>query len=163
MSINTAIAAHVGEHRVTWQPNISGVPDPGGLQLRVDGALTTIGATGLDLGSGGRVMKSAAGDSQEINFPDETALFVTASWWASQSLWYLNVRVFHTPATKEIIGVVEPNSWLQPQFANTWRVTDATSLFDYAPRLSTKTFALRSFPKENIRPVKLKDPQCFHG
>jgi hypothetical protein len=157
VSVNTAVAARVGKHRVTWQPNISGKPDPSGLQLRVDGVLTTIEANGLDLGDGGRVMKSSAGDTLEVNFPDGTALFVTASWWANQSQWYLNVRVFHTPATEGIMGAVEPDSWLQQQFANTWRVTDQTSLFDYAPRLSTKTFTPSSFPKEKIRPVKPKN------
>jgi hypothetical protein len=102
-------------------------------------------------------MKSVAGDSLEINFPDGTALFVTATWWASQSQWYLNVRVFHTPATEGIMGVVEPDSWLQPQFAHTWRVTDETSLFDYAPGRSTKTFTFPSFPKEKIPPLKPKN------
>ena len=51
VSLNTAVAARVGTHRVTYQPNLSGIPDPSGLQLRVDGALTTLGARGLDLGS----------------------------------------------------------------------------------------------------------------
>lgn len=148
VSVNTAIAARVGKHRVTWQPG------PKGLQLRVDGALTTIEVNGLDLGDGGRVMKSVDGDSLEIHFPDETALFVTSHWWESQSQSYLTVQVFNTPATEGIMGMVEPDSWLQPQFSDTWRVTDQTSLFDYAPSLSTKTFTLPSFPKENIPPVK---------
>ena len=39
VSLNTAVAARVGKHRVTYQPNLSGVPDPTGLQLRVDGKL----------------------------------------------------------------------------------------------------------------------------
>jgi lysyl endopeptidase len=43
VSLNTAVAARVGAHRVTYQPNFSGVPDPSGLQLRVDGVLTTLG------------------------------------------------------------------------------------------------------------------------
>ena len=153
VSVNTAIAARVGKHRVTWQPNISGVPDPSGLQFRVDGVLTTIGENGLDLGSGGRVVKSIW-DGIEIYFPDGTALFVTSNWWANQSQWYLNVHVFHTPATEGIMGVIEPNSWLQEQFANTWRVTDKTSLFDYAPNKSTETFTLPIFPKEKIPAMK---------
>ena len=37
-----AVAARVGKHRVTYEPNLSGVPDPSGLQLRVDGTLTTL-------------------------------------------------------------------------------------------------------------------------
>ncbi len=35
VSLNTAVAARVGKHRVTYQPNLSGEPDPSGLQLRV--------------------------------------------------------------------------------------------------------------------------------
>jgi hypothetical protein len=58
VSLNTAVAARVGEHRVTYEPNLSGVPDPSGLQLRIDGVLTAVGPQGRDLGNGGRVMKT---------------------------------------------------------------------------------------------------------
>lgn len=153
VSVNTAIAARVGQHRVSWQPNISGVPDPSGLQLRVDGVVTTIGETGLDLGDGGRILKSAAGDTLEVDFPDGTALFVASHWWADQSQWYLDVSVFHSPATEGIMGAIEQDSWLQPEFAATWGVTDETSLFDYATGLSTKTFALSSVPQDQIPPI----------
>jgi lysyl endopeptidase len=37
---------------------------------------------------------------------------------------------------------------LYQQFTDAWRVTDATSLFDYAPGTSTDTFTLRSWPRE---------------
>jgi subtilisin family serine protease len=147
VSVNTAIAARVGKHRVTWQPG------PNGLELRLDGALTPIGENGLDLGNGGRIMKSAAGDTLEVDFPDGTALLVTSHWWAGQSQSYLTVQVFNTPATEGIMGMVEQDSWLQPEFAETWRVTNEISLFDYAPSLSTKTFTRKNFPKENIPPV----------
>ena len=112
VSLNTAVAARVGTHRVSFQPNISGVPDPSGLQLRVDGALTTLGAQGLDLGPGGRVVKSSVGGGIEIEFPDGTLLIVTPGWWASQGKWYLNVNVFHTPVTDGILGAIAPGSWL---------------------------------------------------
>jgi hypothetical protein len=46
-SINTAVAARVGSHRVTLEPNLSGVPDQSGLQLRIDGVPTTLGPQGL--------------------------------------------------------------------------------------------------------------------
>jgi subtilisin family serine protease len=172
VSLNTAVAARVGTHRVTYQPNLSGVPDPSGLQLRVDGVLTTLGALGLDLGSGGRVARSAAGNGIEIEFPDGTRLIVTAGWWDSQGKWYLNVDVLHTPAVEGLLGAIAPGSWLpaladgtslgpmpaslhqryvdlDQTFADAWRVTAATSLFDYAPGTSTATFTLRSWPPEN--------------
>ena len=103
VSLNTAVAARVGKRRVTYQPNLSGVPDPSGLQLRVDGVLTTLGPGGLDLGNGGRVTNTGAGGI-EIAFPDKYTLSVTPGWWSSQSKWYLNVGVARRPATGGISG-----------------------------------------------------------
>lgn len=171
VSLNTAVAAQVGTHRVTFEPNLSGIPDPSGLQLRVDGVLTALGPNGFDLGSGGRVMKSA-GDGIEIDFPNGTVLVVTPLFWESQGKWYLNVNVFHTPAMEGIMGSLAPGSWLPSlangtslgprpaslhqryidlynRFADAWRVTNKTSLFDYAPGTSTATFTLRSWPQES--------------
>jgi len=171
VSLNTAVAARVGEHRVTFEPNLNGMPDPSGLQLRVDGELTTLGANGLDLGSGGRVVKTSVGGI-EIDFPNETILTVTPGWWASQSKWYLNLDVFHTPSEEGILGVIPQGSWLPAlpdgtsmgpmpsslheryvdlyqKFADAWRVTDKTSLFDYAPNTSTGTFTMRGWPLEH--------------
>lgn len=189
VSLNTAVAALVGKNRVTFQPRLNGVPDPSGLQLRVDGVLTTPGANGLNLASGGRVMASAGGGIR-IDFPDGTVLIVTPGWWASQSKWYLNVSVFHTPALEGIMGAIAPGSWLpalpdgtslgpkpaslhqryldlNQKFADAWRVTAQTSLFDYAPGTSTKTFTFPGWPLENPPcvipkqpPVKPLDPQA---
>lgn len=94
VSLNTAVAARVGEHRVTWEPNLSGVPDPTGLQLRVDGVLTTLGPQGLILGTDGSVSLQAGG-ALEVDFPDGKTLLVTPQWWGSQSEWYLNVDISH--------------------------------------------------------------------
>ncbi|HEY1403807.1 MAG TPA: S8 family serine peptidase, partial [Pyrinomonadaceae bacterium] len=170
VSVNTAVAARVGKHRVTFQPNLSGVPDPSGLQLRVDGVLTTLGAGGLALGPGGRVASSAGGGIQ-IDFPDGTALIATPGWWAAQSKWYINVSVLHTAASNGVMGAIAQGSWLpalpngtslgpkpasaqqryadlNQKFADAWRVTNRTSLFDYAPGTSTATFTLRDWPRE---------------
>ena len=172
VSINTAIAARVGTHRVSYQPNISGVPDPSGLQLRVDGELIKLDAQGLDLGSGGRIVRSAIGEGIEIDFPNKTKLIATPGWWADQGKWYLNVDIYHTPATEGIMGYISRDGWLPTlpdgtsvgskpdslhdryidlyeKFADAWRVTDDTSLFDYAPNTSTSTFTFRSWPKES--------------
>jgi hypothetical protein len=155
----------------------------------VDGDLTTLGANGFDLGDGGRVVKSPAGSGIEIDFPNETVMFVTAGWWASQSKWYLNVDVSHTPAVEGILGTIPPNTWLPTlpngnsmgsmpaalhqryidlyqKFADAWRVSDKTSLFDYAPGTSTATFTLPGWPLEHppciipeTPPVKPADPR----
>lgn len=98
VSIDTAVAAKVDGHRVTIQPNLSGVPDPSGLQVRVDGILTTLGTSPLAVGAG-RIVKVPAVSGYEIDFPNSTALYVTPQYWGSQSKWYLTVVVFRNPGS----------------------------------------------------------------
>jgi hypothetical protein len=173
VSMNTAVAARVGGHRVTYQPNLSGIADPSGLQLRVDGVLATLPANGIDLGGGGRVIgSSAAAGAIEVDFPGGTQMVLTPTWWSSYNLWYLNVDVFGTQAIEGIMGARAAGSWLPalpnggalgamptalPQrytdlyqtFADAWRVSHATSLFDYAPGTSTASFTLPAWPPQN--------------
>lgn len=178
VSLNTAVAARVGKHRVTYEPNLSGVPDPSGLQLRIDGVLTSLGSQGVALGSGGRVAPSGGG-GLEVDFPDGKTLLVTPEWWQDQSKWYLNVDVSHLGLTgtdvdsgRGIAGALPEGSWLPAlpngasvgpmpaalaerydvlyeKFANAWRVTDKDSLFDYGPGESTHTFTIKDWPKQN--------------
>jgi hypothetical protein len=172
VSLNTAIAARVGTHRVSFEPNLSGQPDPSELQLRVDGKLTRLGASGLDLGSGGRVLATTDGKGIEIDFPDGTHLIVTAGWWGPpNNRWYLNVEALNSPAREGIMGTIPSGTWLpflpdgttvgplppamhrryvnlNQKFADAWRVTDRSSLFDYAPGTSTATFVRRAWPPE---------------
>ena len=172
VSLNTAVATQVGKHRITYQPKLDGVPDPSGLELRVDGALTALGANGINLGSGGHIVKSAVGNGIEIDYPNGTTLIVTPGWWTSQSKWYLNVDVYHTTATEGIMGALANGSWLPAlpdgsslgpkpvalndrytelydKFADAWRVTDKTSLFEYAPGKSTADYTLKNWPKQD--------------
>jgi len=172
VSVNTAVAARVGTHRVTYQPNISGVPDPSGMQLRVDGALATLVPQGIALGPGGRVAPSSVGSGIQVDFPDGTNLTAIPNWWPSQSKWYLTVSVYQTRASEGVMGAISPGGWLpaipngsslgpkpaalhqrfidlNQTFANAWRVSNATSLFDYAPGTSTATFTNAGWPPEN--------------
>jgi len=174
VSLNTAVAARVGKHRVTYEPNLSGVPDPSGLQLRVDGVLTTLGGNGIDLGDGGRIVSVPAphGGGIEVDFPNGTVMYVIPNFWPDQGYWYMNVDVTRTPAVEGILGVIRAGDWLPAlpngtsmgplpsglhqryldlyqTFANAWRVTDATSLFDYASGTSTATFTFPTWPLEN--------------
>lgn len=171
-SLTTAVAARVGDHRVTYQPNLSGVPDPSGLQLRVDGVLTTLGPAGLNLSGGGRINATAIAGGIEVQFPNGMHMIVTPGWWASQSKWYLNVNVARTTALEGIMGDVQ-DGWLPrlstgtsigpkpaslatryadlyQRFGDSWRVTTASSLFDYAPGQSTQTFTYASWPPETL-------------
>src|SRR5207248_7785867 len=108
----SAIAARMGTHRVTYEPNLSGVPDPTGLQLRVDGVLTALDPNGIDLGSGGRIAKTWAPGGLELDFPDHSIFFVTPAWWADQSKWYLNFDVVPTRTAAGLAGVFPQESWL---------------------------------------------------
>lgn len=181
VSINTAIAAQVGSHRVTYQPDLdkerdpngSGRHNPNGLQLRVDGKLTDLDSRGIDLGNNARITLTDAPGGLRIDFPDGSSLFVTPGWWDAYGVWYLNLSI--APASNGGVGIAGPidaKTWLpalpdgssmgplpanphdrfvdlNQKFADAWRVTDANSLFDYAPGTSTNTFTDRSWPSEN--------------
>jgi len=153
------------------QPNISGLAAASGLELRVDGVLTTLPASGINFGSGARVVPLPGG-AMQVDFPDGTTMVATPSFWTSNNVWYLNVSVFHTSASEGIMGARYQGGWLPrlgdgtalgarpaalhdryvelyEKFANSWRVKKETSLFDYAPGTSTDTFTLASWPQEN--------------
>lgn len=172
VSINTAIAAKLGSHRVTYQPNLNGESDPSGLQLRVDGTLTDLKGGDIDFGNHSRITRTSAPGGLRIDFPDGSSLFITPGWWADQGKWYLNLNI--APASDGglgIAGAIGKDTWLpalpdgssmgpmprdphdqyvdlNQKFADAWRVTDENSLFDYASGTSTGTFTNKSWPSE---------------
>lgn len=171
VSVHTAVAARVGKHRVTFQPGYTRVQERTRLELRIDGKLATLDDKGIDLGDGGRVIKSTLSEGIEIYFPDQTHLVVTPNWWESQQTWYMNVDVTNTPGREGIMGAIVPSSWLpllangmslgpkpaavhqrfidlNQKFADSWRVTPVTSLFDYASGTSTLTYTKFNWPPE---------------
>lgn len=197
VSLNTAVAVKVGDRRVTYQPDLGGVPNPDRLDLRVDGEVTALGPGGLDLGNGGRISRTSAPGGIEIALAEKYAVQVTPGWWSSQSKWYLNVGVLPVSTTSVggaapgkastvggLGGPIAPRSWLPAlpdgssmgpmpaslhdryvalygKFGDAWRVTDDTTLFDYAPGSSTSDFTLESWPGEQppcrlpeMRPVE---------
>ena len=87
-------------------------------------------------------------------------MVITPAWWAHHQIWYMNIDVRHARATEGVMGAIAPGNWLPAlpdgaswaparpicqqryqdlyeTFADAWRVTDATSLFDYDPGPST--------------------------
>lgn len=182
VSLNTAVAVRVGKFRISYQPNLSGEPDPRGLQLRINGDLTTLEEP-IDLGNGGSITRTDVQGGIYIDFPDKYVLIVTPGWWESQSTWYLNVSIVrksvHTVAgaslsdgslrTGGLNAPITEGNWLPAlpdgtnmgpmptslndryvglyeAFGAAWRVSDTTSLFDYAPGTSTADFTLESWP-----------------
>lgn len=153
VSVNTAVATRTGKHRVTWQPRLDGVPDPAGLQVRIDGAVVSVPAGGIDFGDGARV-EHAANNVLTVDFPDGSALIATANWWAAQKQWYIDVHALHTPATEGLMGRIARDAWTQPGFADAWRVTRETTLFDYREGGSPGDFRVDPFPADRIPPMK---------
>jgi hypothetical protein len=169
VSLNTAIAARAGTHRVTLEPSFAASANPAGLVLRIDGVVTPLAAQGVNLPGGGRVVQAPVGGGMEIDFADGTVLVVTPAWWAYMGLWYLNVDVFHVDDAAGLMGPIAHRSWLPAlpdgtsvgpmpasiaarytvlygTFGNAWRVSDATTLFDYRPGTSTGTYTRGSWP-----------------
>lgn len=176
VSLNSAVAARVGQQIVTFQPRLDGRPDPSGMELRINGVLTALTNAGVSLPQGGRVVRSAVG-GMEIEFPNGALLVATPGFWSSQGQWYLNVNVSGADAYEGIMGAITRGGWLPAlpdgsslgpkpaslaqrfddlyhRFGDAWRVTDASSLFDYAPGKSTADFTLLSWPTD-VAPCEL--------
>ncbi|MGH9606386.1 MAG: hypothetical protein ACRD3N_11890 [Terracidiphilus sp.] len=181
LAMNTAVAARVGTHRVTYEPSFTAAYGKGPFDLRIDGKVTTLGADGVSLGDSAQVKKSAAGGGIEVDFPDGKILTAIPSG-SYDSMQLLNVQFEKTgllsdgegTAERGIAGAVPKGSWLPAlptgasvgpmpatlperyatlynKFGDAWRVTSKNTLFDYAPRTSTATFTNAAWPQENAK------------
>lgn len=181
LAMNTAVAAKVGTHRVTYEPSFSGAYASGPFQLRIDGKLTTLGAGGVNLAGGGQVKDSSAGGGIEVDFPDGKIMTaIPAGSYDSMNL--LNVSTENLglvsgaagATASGLSGTVPKGSWLPAlpngksvgampsslhdryvtlysTFGNAWRVTKSSSLFDYAPGTTTATYTNTKWPVENAK------------
>jgi hypothetical protein len=175
VSIINAVAARLGPHRISLQPG----REPGQIEFYVDGKLSPLPKDSIPLGPH-RVSMFDAGDGTGLraDYADGTVLLVTAHFWTANQVWYLDVSISNTSADEGIMGVIPRGSWLPrlrdgasvgampsslhnryitlyKKFADSWRVTDKTSLFTYAPGTKTETFTDRDWPAEKP-PCKLK-------
>jgi hypothetical protein len=160
VSINTAVAAKVGSHKV-------GVYMTGsGLQAHLDGSPVDLSGGPKDLGSGGAM--TAIQKGFEIDFPDGTKM-----WTLSSGQYGIHVLISPSAGIKAsgvgLLGPVIPGglgvpalpdgtrlpaatdnavrfSVLYGQFADAWRITDATSLFDYDSGKSTASYTIKPYP-----------------
>ena len=152
VSVNTAVAARVNNYRVTWQPGDGITPDPSGLQLRINGVVTSLPSGGIALGVGGKV-SPVGSNGIIVDFPDGTKMSANAHFWPYGNVWYLNVRGYNTMATDGIMGVLKQNEWLSQGFSDKWRVNKDTSLFDYARDVTPDKFVSPPFPLDKIPPM----------
>jgi Bacterial Ig-like domain (group 3) len=175
VSVINAVAARLGPHRISLQQG----RERGQIEFYVDGKLSPLPKQGINLGAH-RVSVFDAGDGTGLraDYADGTVLLVTAHFWTANQVWYLDVSISNTSADEGIMGVIPRNGWLPrlrdgtsvgpmpsslhdryitlyKKFADSWRVTDHTSLFTYAPGTTTKTFTDRDWPAEKP-PCKLK-------
>jgi hypothetical protein len=180
VSLNTAVAARVGKHRVTYQYNLGVAGSAEQMQVRVDGRLASLSSP-INLGAGNMVAKAASGGGMDITTSDGTAVTVTPLFWTNEGYWYLDIDVKNTPAREGTLGPVLAGDWLprapdstsfgpmpaalhdrhvtlNKKFADAWRVSKTTSLFDYAAGTSTANFTDINWPPESGQPCRTSLP-----
>ena len=129
-------------------------------------------------------MPTAARSGIQIQFPGGTDIIITPELWEYRQLWHLNIDLRSARASDGLMGAIAPGNWLPAlsdgtflgprpddltqryqdlyeKFADSWRVTDATSLFHYAPGTSTSTFTVDSWPGFAVQRCEL--PKQIEG
>jgi hypothetical protein len=167
-SLNTAVGVRIGKTVVSYQPKGGALSSRESLELYMDGSV--VSAPGIyDLGDGNNLIYSGAGNAVEIQLKDATKVRINPAFWASQNYWYLDLYVDNTPAREGVMGLIPSGEWLprapdsssfgarpvllddrhellNKKFADAWRVSNASSLFYYAPGTSTWDFTDTDWP-----------------
>ena len=177
VSLNTAMAARVGSHRIAYQPG----KDPGQYQFFVDGKASQLTTRGMNL-DGHRVSAFDVDGttSLRVDYAHSAVLIVTPLFWTDNNVWYLNISVSRTQADEGLMGAIPQDTWLPllpsgasvgpmpaslsdrhatlyNTFGEAWRLTDTTSLFVYERGTSTSTFTDRHWPAGQL-PCRLEPP-----
>ena len=164
VSTNTAVAARDNGHTVGVYVTEAG------LMLHVDGAQADP-ASLPDLGGGASVRRLSSGF--QVTFPDGTVLSALSvgSWGInaviqpSASLTAAGVGLLGPitpggmgvpalPDGTQLLAAPDPETrdkTLYGQFADAWRVSDSTTLFDYDAGKSTATYTDHNFPSDVAR------------
>lgn len=166
VSLITAAAACVGKHRISFQP----IERNSRLQFYVNGKPTDLTTEGLDLDSHRVSGFDANGETGiRIDYSDGTVVLFTPMFWNAHNMAYINVSVVNTKAHAGIMGYIPKGSWLPrlrngqalgpkppnladryqdlyKTFADSWRVTNNSSLFVYNQGTTTETFTDRNWP-----------------
>jgi hypothetical protein len=185
VSLNSAVAARVGPHRICYLPWRNQV-----LTFFRDGKPVSLkdGMEGMELGAH-RLSTFAAGTEIgiRIDYAHGPVVTITPNLWTSYGIHYFDVEVSNTDAEGGLMGRIPNGSWLPalpsgatlgPQpvnlderyiqlyrtFADAWRLTDATTLFEYLPGRSTEWFTDRNWPPPKPPCVELPRtaPQPVH-
>lgn len=173
VSINTAVAMRVGDHRITYQPALDSQRGTDSrtprLQLRIDDKPVELGANPIPLRRGGRIVPTNGTGGLEIQVPGGTRVAVTPLFWEAHQVHFMQINVYHGRAVDGIMGAIAPNNWLPrlsngdflgprpaslaqrhhdlyETFANSWRVDATNSLFYYESGLKAISFVVPGWP-----------------
>jgi hypothetical protein len=176
VAVNTAAAMDVAGDRVEVDMGTQG------LALLVNGVPRS--AATLTLPHGGTVATGMTGTGQlmTVTWPDSSVATINqiGTWGLHVSLRPAAVHAGHLrgllgnlggdPAdsvqTASGTAIAKPSfSTVYPAFANSWRITEATSLFTYAAGTSTATYTDLSFPhapatSSQVPDLAQADAQC---
>lgn len=178
ISVLTGVAMRVAGHRVgVYVPasNPGAPPARGGPWVRIDGRLVNPGGVPLSLGSGSGVIRANAGNGLAqvfVTWPNGTTATVTSVFPTFMDLDVSLPRTEHGrvqgilgPFNAHPVQILRTRAGkaidlhhfktLYGTFANSWRVTPRTSLFDYARGKSTRSYQIRGFPRGPTTIAKL--------
>ncbi|MBP2296818.1 Calx-beta domain-containing protein [Azospirillum rugosum] len=168
VSVNTAVATRIGAARVSINALDAGHP------LRVDGAVTDIPDSAGSIAVGdGHIFRS--GNVYTVVYANQEQMIVTVE--ADR----VDLQLFLSPtraagSIEGLMGNLDGNpsndlaladgtvlsqpvdyAVLYGSYADGWRVTQQTSLFDYRPGETTATYTDRSFPRQVLSVDTLPD------
>ena len=136
--------------------------------LRLNGKVISSFGSELALSGGIRLLALPTAGFR-VETAGGTVIDVTPSGWAYYGIYFLNVNVQQGRGTEGLVGSIGTGTWLpalpdgtqlgaRPStldarhhvlyevFGKAWRVSNATSMFDYDPGTSTASFTLASWP-----------------
>lgn len=163
VAVNQDVAMNVAGHRVTLQLE-NGVP-----VVRIDGMVDSYEETGVGGGTVAR-LGTEIGAAYVVEWPDQTTLHVTQLGSTGLNL-SITVPASRRGTLSGLLGADTGGSGdhfiagdgsdlgaspapaiLHGQFADSWRITQAQSLFDYQPGQTTDSFTNRAFPASFVTP-----------
>lgn len=167
VSVNSAVAIGFYGHRITYQPVQGEGENEQSLELRIDGAVVRLSELPKTFSPSIRIRRTSADQGIQIEGPGGSIIILTPGRWAYGP--WISVDVRHLRAAEGLMGTVHPGNWLPslpdgsqlgpiPKslsarykllygvFAEAWRVTDSSSLFDYPSGRSTADYTISNWP-----------------
>lgn len=187
VSVNTAVAARLGRHYISYQPG----REEGTLDFYLDGKLTKLTTRTMNLDN--NLVRGILVDGKmtlRVDYEHHAVLIATPRFWSNHNFHYMNISLSHTHGDEGLMGKIPSGSWLPrlgngvtlgpkpaalneryvqlyQKFADSWRLTDRTSMFTYLKGRSTATYTDKEWPtfegdckiKEGFRlPGKIQKP-----